>query len=103
MPKKSGKSCEKRSGLTVNVVARSPDPATPIDQSFQLSDRFHDLRQHLGLGPQGLFGQEGQWRLDRLQSGQEVGPLGVEIEQAGEELALLVAFFEERQGRGAGS
>ena len=62
----------------VTTTAHTPPP----------SDRLHDLGQDFGLGPEGLVGQEGQRGVGHVQVGQEVGALGVDVDQAGEELVL---------------
>ena len=65
-------------------------------------DFGHDGLEDLGAGAECLVGQEGQGGVGHVLGGDEVGALGVDVEQAGEELAALVALDQQAQGRGRG-
>ena len=69
------------------VVARSPTSPLRLITAVQPSDRLHDLRQHLAAwagGPRRAGGPAACRSCSACVD--EVGPLGVDVEQAGEEL-----------------
>ena len=54
-----------------------------------LSNRLHDLLENGFRRPKGLIGQKRQRRIGHRLAGHEIPPLGIDVDQAGQELVLL--------------